>query len=445
MEIMPIPVLIFYSIPESLLLITLSSTLYGYDVRGNFKRIFLLSIGLALTTYIVRALPIKFGENVLIQLPIFIFLTAYFLKITIKRSLFIVFTVYVVILLVESTYVQVMVSLTGMELNLIIRNIWSRLLMSCGQLLILLIPTLFVVKKKITFASAASFVKTATLDTKITLTILLILSQAFLAGFLQSLSVWGKGPIWPVYSTGIYLQRMIGVSLIAIPIISIIFLKRLFTLSEQEATAAAQEAYLDSINDLFATVQGQRHDFINHIQVLQGLVHLKKFKETADYLNQLVGETRETNEILRVDNLAVTALLRSKQAVSIARKTPLKIEVSCSLKNLKIKPFHLVKILGNLLDNAMHAAAGQSEKRRQVSFSIFREDDFIVFQVCNPRPVIPPEILPQIFTPGFTTKEEDHAGQGLFIVKKLVTENGGLIDVSSDEIRGTRFTVKLPL
>ncbi len=443
MDIMPLPILIFYSIPESIILISLSSALYGYDVRNNFKRIIKLGLCMALTCYVIRALPIKMGVNIIIQIPVFSLLTAYFLKVIYKRAVFIILTGFIAIVLAENINTPLVECVTGIGLEQIWGNTLLRLVTQWGALLILLIPTVFVIKNRFSFASAQYFFKRTTLNTKITLMVMLVLVQALLAGFLQAMSIWAKSSVWPLVTTGAYLQKMIGVSLIAIPIISIFFLKRLFILSEQEAATAAQEAYLDNVNDLLAAVQGQRHDFVNHVQVLHGLMQMKMYKETADYLNQLVQEARQVKEILGVDNLAVTALLRSKQAVSDSLKVALKTEVSCSLKNLKIASFHLIKILGNLLDNAIDAAAGQSEDFRQVSLRIFRENSFVVFQVCNSRPVMPKVIIQHIFDPGFTTKSGDHSGHGLFIVKKLVTQNGGSIEVSSDETVGTVFTVKL--
>lgn len=265
-----------------------------------------------------------------------------------------------------------------------------------------------------------------------------------MAGSLQIMSYNTKNPVWEQAFNNDILERIIGLSLIAIPIISIFLLKKLFKLAEQEACIQAQEALLDNVNDLFATVKSQRHDFINHIQVLYGLMQLKKYEEAADYLSQLVGETRKAEEILSVDNLAITALLKSKQALSVARKVTFETAINCSLQNLKIRSFDLVKILGNLLDNALDAAAEQDEDFRRVSLRIFRENGRLILQVSNPRPIIPREVTDKLFEEGYTTKEGNHSGEGLFIVKKLASQYGGTIEVLSDETNGTSFIVKLP-
>jgi two-component system sensor histidine kinase AtoS len=57
---------------------------------------------------------------------------------------------------------------------------------------------------------------------------------------------------------------------------------------------------------------------------------------------------------------------------------------------------------------------------------------------------IPPENLPKLFEPYFSTKETG-TGLGLAIVKKNLEEHKGKIDVQSTPNKGTTFTVTLPM
>ena len=58
---------------------------------------------------------------------------------------------------------------------------------------------------------------------------------------------------------------------------------------------------------------------------------------------------------------------------------------------------------------------------------------------------IPAEILPRIFDPFFTTKDANvGTGLGLSLVRRIVTEIGGAIDVRSEPDVGATFSVYLP-
>ncbi len=57
---------------------------------------------------------------------------------------------------------------------------------------------------------------------------------------------------------------------------------------------------------------------------------------------------------------------------------------------------------------------------------------------------IPSDAMGQIFQPYFTTKKSG-SGLGLLVVRRIVREHGGEIDIVSDEGKGLTLTIRLPL
>ena len=56
---------------------------------------------------------------------------------------------------------------------------------------------------------------------------------------------------------------------------------------------------------------------------------------------------------------------------------------------------------------------------------------------------IPPEVLPRLFDPFFSTKEGG-SGLGLALTQQIVRDHGGYLRVDSVVGRGTTFTVSVP-
>jgi signal transduction histidine kinase len=100
----------------------------------------------------------------------------------------------------------------------------------------------------------------------------------------------------------------------------------------------------------------------------------------------------------------------------------------------------LNQVWTNIIENAVEAMLGNGMLRLRT----FHEDQYVVVEIGDSGPGIPPEVRPYIFDPFFTTKGVgEGTGLGLTTVQTIVRKHGGNIQVSS-EPGDTRFQVWLP-
>jgi len=102
---------------------------------------------------------------------------------------------------------------------------------------------------------------------------------------------------------------------------------------------------------------------------------------------------------------------------------------------------HLVQVLINLLQNAVHAVG----TRGRIRIFWCKVGERIGLSVSDDGPGIPRDIRDRIFEPFFTTKAEGvGTGLGLSITHRIVEEHGGSIAVESEAGLGTTFTLLFP-
>jgi len=102
----------------------------------------------------------------------------------------------------------------------------------------------------------------------------------------------------------------------------------------------------------------------------------------------------------------------------------------------------IIRIVTNLVKNAIQAL--EENEYKDIEVSIFKEDTAVVFTVADNGKGISEDVKNRVFEPKFTTKSSG-MGLGLPMVKNIVNANGGDISFSSQENKGTVFTVSLPI
>jgi signal transduction histidine kinase len=99
----------------------------------------------------------------------------------------------------------------------------------------------------------------------------------------------------------------------------------------------------------------------------------------------------------------------------------------------------LTQAYSNALSNAIDAAPEGSD----LSITSSATDGGWQSRLHNSGPAIPPSLLPDVFEP-LVTNKPGHAGIGLAVVHRILSDHGGLVALDSSAGAGTTLTFTLP-
>lgn len=183
------------------------------------------------------------------------------------------------------------------------------------------------------------------------------------------------------------------------------------------------------MDELNRALRAQRHDFLNHLQVVFSLIEMEEHKEAADYIEKVYGDMQSVSRMMRTDSPAINALLRAKLTDCEEAGILTELDVAGRWKNLPMPAWEMCRVLSNLIDNACDALENVKDSRIRISL---REDVHgYTFSVMNNGPEIEESLRKRIFEPGVSSHGEGR-GMGLYIVRKTIENYGGEILLTSD-------------
>ncbi|MGH3825906.1 MAG: sensor histidine kinase [Pseudonocardiaceae bacterium] len=205
---------------------------------------------------------------------------------------------------------------------------------------------------------------------------------------------------------------------------------------------------LDTVRALADALRAQTHESANRIQALVGLVELGRYEDAVQLGTRDSSIAQRLSDQLfdRVGEPTLVALLLGKTAIAADRGVELRLSPDTAVTAVRLPVEQVLTIVGNLVDNALDAAALGGG---WVELTLRNDDRGLRVTVRDNGPGLPAEHLEEIFTPGWTTKPTDTPGGrglGLALVRNTVTRMGGTISAGNDsgDDGGAVFHVQLP-
>jgi two-component system CitB family sensor kinase len=207
---------------------------------------------------------------------------------------------------------------------------------------------------------------------------------------------------------------------------------------------------LDSVRGLTDALRAQQHEFTNRMHTLAGLLDLGEHESAFEYAVESAGADQALAESVRkrIGNALMVGLIVAKTTVAAERGVRIVLGDDSALGEQPPHLRRLLTIVGNLLDNAVDAAAGGPSPAGgpEVRLSVVEDAAAVTVRVTDSGPGIPPGAVESIFEDGWSTRPDRgtaRRGLGLALVHRLVQRHCGTVAVS--EGPGAVFTVVLPL
>jgi two-component system CitB family sensor kinase len=215
---------------------------------------------------------------------------------------------------------------------------------------------------------------------------------------------------------------------------------------QDRTESEALKRQLDDAIGLTETLRAQSHEFANRMHTLVGLVELGHYDEAIQFVTDVSAARAELAERLqaRIADAKLAALILAKFSLAAERDVRLRVMDDSHVAGPVGDVSEVLTVAGNLVDNAIDAAAA-GERPRWVELTIVAAETDLLIRVRDSGPGVPHELRDAIFTDGVTTKASAtgaRRGLGLALVRQVVSGRGGMVSVGQDG--GAVFTAVLP-
>lgn len=206
-----------------------------------------------------------------------------------------------------------------------------------------------------------------------------------------------------------------------------------FKIQEQEL-----DQYAVEVESIYSQMRGIRHDYRNHLQVMNTLMNDRRTDELDAYIKQLNNELNQVDTIIQTGNTMIDAIVNTKLTSAKNRGIEL-FATAIAPKTLSLEHVDLAIILGNLLNNAIEATSKETSQQ---------EDRFIRLYIApmkNTLYISVTNTMAENPKPTFMSlKRVNRRGYGLSRINHAVEKYEGIVNRKWEEgVFATEVTLPL--
>ncbi|GCD88747.1 sensor histidine kinase [Nocardioides sp. LS1] len=202
---------------------------------------------------------------------------------------------------------------------------------------------------------------------------------------------------------------------------------------------------LDVVRGLTDSLRSQNHEAANRLHTVVSLIEMGRPEEAVAFATEEleVAQLLTDRMVGAVGDPVVAALLLGKRSDAAERGIDLAIDGELSAE-AAVPARDLVTVLGNLVDNAFDAVAG--EPVRRVAVRLDGSGDTVRVVVGDSGPGLTEAEAARVLERGWTTKATRAVGGrgiGLALVGQVARRHGGSVEIGTSPLGGAEFRVTL--
>lgn len=189
---------------------------------------------------------------------------------------------------------------------------------------------------------------------------------------------------------------------------------------------------MDNIKDLEnlnSRLRRQRHEALNHIQILNGLIELGEFDEAKKYISPLFEEIAEMKRGIKSGIGKLDAFILGEITKGKEKNIEFRININSSLKEIIVPEIDLCSMFKECLGNSYLSLTSSELGKISIDSRIDENDNSFIIRFCDNGRELPKSIKNEMNIIKLTRayKESIRKGHGFKQCKNILNSLGGHI------------------
>ncbi len=188
-------------------------------------------------------------------------------------------------------------------------------------------------------------------------------------------------------------------------------------------TKEYNDRYIESASAEYDAIRKLRHDMKNSFNVISKLIEEGNSQKALEYISDNMEILSKSGVHINTTNQVLNAIVNSK--ISEAKSFGIETSCICPEDISGIENVDLLRLVSNMLENAIQYCKKSNLEHRYISFSVFRDESGYTFSVKNSTDGKVMEKNPDLLSDKRGRKEK---GLGLEIINDIAAKYNGHAD-----------------